>query len=40
MIDFVEQVPIETTTGAMYNPSKITPEALEQLQYSIKNLVL
>ena len=36
MINFIEQVPIQSITGAKYNPRKITSEALEQLQYSIK----
>ncbi len=36
MIDFVEQMPIDSITGAQYNPRKITSDALEKLQYSIK----
>lgn len=36
MIDFVEKVPIDEVTGSEYNPRSITPEALEDLQYSIR----
>ncbi len=36
MIDFVENVPIESITGSEYNPRAITQEALEKLQYSIR----
>lgn len=36
MLDFVEKMPIGSITGSVYNPRRITPEALEALQGSIR----
>lgn len=35
MIDFSEKVPIDSVSGAEYNPRIITEEAMEKLKYSI-----